>query len=198
MGTYFPKLYDPLMKPLEQKYLGKLRSKLLSGRTGTILEVGSGTGLNFPYYDRADTVIAVEPDDTMREKSLARVEEANVPIQLLKADAEHLPFEDNTFDVVAATLVFCTIPKPDKALQEIGRVCKPGAPILFLEHVKVEGHLGYLQDWLTPVWKKLCDGCHLNRDTYTMVKNHFHITQVESFLKNIFLVIEAMNEKNQA
>ncbi|MFC2947052.1 class I SAM-dependent methyltransferase [Virgibacillus sediminis] len=195
MGTCFSHVYDPLMSPLEKKYIGGLRRKLISGQTGNILEVGAGTGLNFPYYDQAEKVVAVEPDSSMREKSLARAQEARVLIELVEASGESLPFADDTFDAAVAALVFCTIPEPEQALRELSRVCKPGAPILFLEHVRLEGPLGKLQDGLTPVWKKMCDGCHLNRDTISLVENNFQMIRVERHLKNIFVLMEAMNEK---
>lgn len=185
------------MRPLEKKRIGNIRKRLISQQKGVILEIGSGTGANFPYYKQAEKVMAAEPDPAMRKQSLAKVDKAHVPVELVAASGEHLPFEDNTFDTAVATLVLCTIPDPVGALQEIHRVCKPGAPTLFLEHVRVDRPLlGRLQDWMTLTWKWLCDGCHLNRNTLTLIKqSSFQVTRVEKHYKEIFLAIEAKNKK---
>jgi ubiquinone/menaquinone biosynthesis C-methylase UbiE len=197
MSRWFSKVYDSMMVPLEQRGLAEIRKNLVRHAQGKVLEIGSGTGLNFPYYEHAENVIAIEPEEFMRERSLSRASRALVPIDVILADAEMLPFRDNTFDTVVGTLVLCTIPSPLKALDEVRRVCKPGGKILVLEHVRLDRPLlGRIQDWLTPVWKHLCDGCHLNRNTLEMVsKAGFKIVRVKRYYKNIFLEIEIVNNK---
>ncbi|MFZ4452457.1 class I SAM-dependent methyltransferase [Salibacterium aidingense] len=133
MSTLFSKIYDPIMRPFEKKRLGNLRERLISHQEGTILEVGSGTGANFSYYKNAEKVVAIEPNASMINQSLSKVKRAEVPVELVDASGEHLPFDDNTFDAAIGTLVLCTILNPSRALQEIRRVCKPGVPILFIE-----------------------------------------------------------------
>jgi ubiquinone/menaquinone biosynthesis C-methylase UbiE len=93
--------------------------------------------------------------------------------------------------------VFCTIPDPKKALEEIQRVCKPDGHVLLFEHVKIDHPvLGSLQEWLTPLWKRLCDGCHLNRRTLEWVKQAgFKTTNVQRYYKDLFVVVEAINKK---
>lgn len=164
---------------------------------GKVLEIGSGTGLNFPYYQHAEKVVAIEPEPLMRNKSFHRAKEAVVPIEVIAADAEKLPFPDNTFDTVIGTLVLCTIPDPKRALEEVQRVCKPDGQILFFEHVRLQHPVwGSIQDWLTPLWKHLCDGCHLNRNSLELIKLvGFKVTRIDRLCKNIFLVIEAVNRK---
>ncbi|SDJ13033.1 class I SAM-dependent methyltransferase [Alteribacillus bidgolensis] len=197
MSTLFSKIYDPIMRPLEKMRMGNIRERLVSQQEGVILEVGSGTGANFSYYKNAEKVVAIEPDSSMRNQSFPKVKNAHVPVELVDASGEHLPFDDNTFDTAIGTLVLCTIPNPNRALQEIRRVCKPGAPILFLEHVRVDRPLlGRLQDWLTPFWKRLCDGCHLNRRTLDLIKqNGFRVERIDKYYKDIFLAVDARNEK---
>ncbi|RSL29833.1 class I SAM-dependent methyltransferase [Salibacterium salarium] len=196
MSTLFSKIYDPIMRPLEKKRIGNIRKRLVSPQKGIILELGSGTGTNFSYYKNAEKVIAIEPDSSMRNQSLPKVKSAGVPLELVDASSGHLPFDDNSFDTAIGTLVLCTIPNPNRALQEIRRVCTSGAPILFLEHVRVDRPLlGRLQDWLTPFWKRLCDGCHLNRHTLDLIKqNGFRVERIEKHYKDILLVVEARNE----
>ncbi|WP_207953202.1 class I SAM-dependent methyltransferase [Paenibacillus agricola] len=96
------------------------------------------------------------------------------------------------------TLVFCTIPNPIKALEEIRRVCKPEGQILLFEHVKIKNRFfGQLQEWFTPFWKRICDGCHLNRNTLELVRQEgFKVTSIQRYYKDIFLVIEAINKKH--
>ncbi|MDR6226851.1 class I SAM-dependent methyltransferase [Desmospora profundinema] len=197
MGKWFATFYDMWMGPLERKAFGRIRKKLLVKARGKVLEIGSGTGLNFPHYRHAVTVTAVEPDPTMVRLSEQRAKNTPVPIQIITAGAEDLPFPDDSFDTVVGTLVLCTIPDPDKALREIRRVCRPGGRILFFEHVRVTHPiLGRIQDWLTPVWKRFCDGCHLNRHTLEQIeRSGLHVIRVERYFQDIFLVIEAASQK---
>jgi ubiquinone/menaquinone biosynthesis C-methylase UbiE len=198
MGKWFPKIYDILMGPLERRGFGQIRKKLIQKAYGEVLEIGSGTGFNFPFYERSKKVTAIEPEPHMRELSLPRAQKTEVPIDVILANAEELPFPDDFFDTVVCTLVFCMIPNPNKALEEIRRVCKPEGQILLFEHVKIKHRfLGQLQEWFTPFWKRICDGCHLNRNTLELVKQEgFKVTSIQRYYKDIFLVIEAINKKH--
>ncbi len=116
MGKLFPKVYDILMGPLERRGFGQIRKKLMQKARGEVLEIGSGTGFNFPFYEHAQKVTAIEPEPRMRELSLSRAQNAQVPIEVILAGAEKLPFPDDFFDTVVCTLVLCTIPNSTKAL----------------------------------------------------------------------------------
>lgn len=192
MGKLFPQVYDILMNPLEKTYFKKIRTSLIRKAEGRVLEIGSGTGVNFPYYTNAIAIDAIEPNPLMSRRSGKRVRESSIPIQTYLLKAEKLPFPENTFDSVVATLVFCTIPEPNKALLEIQRVCKPGAKILLFEHVRMnQKSLGITQDLLTPLWRKVCDGCHLNRDTLNILKqSNLSILKVDPHYGGLFLSIE--------
>jgi ubiquinone/menaquinone biosynthesis C-methylase UbiE len=197
MSRLFNSYYDSLMKPLEKRAFHKIREQLLLRANGAVLEIGSGTGINFKYYQHADKVTAIEPEWSMREKSLKLAKQSPVPIEVVRASAERLPFYPDSFDTVVGTLVFCTIPDPLAALQEVRRVCKPGGLILLFEHVRVNHPIGgALQDWLTPAWKRLCSGCHLNRNTLQLIEQAgFRIAHAEWKYKKLILVVEARNEK---
>lgn len=197
MGKWFPRLYDTLMGPFERRGFGAIRRQLIQKASGEVLEIGSGTGLNFPFYVNAKKVTAIEPEPLMKQLSLPRAQQAHVHIEVLSADAENLPFPDNHFDSVVCTLVLCTIPDPIKALEEISRVCKPDGQLFLFEHVKMDHHpfLGQLQERLTPLWRRLCDGCHLNRPTLELVKQAgFKVIHIKRYYKDIFLVAEAINK----
>ena len=91
---------------------------------------------------------------------------------MIEAPAERLPFDDDSFDTVALTLVLCTVPDPEASLREIARVLKPGGPFLFLEHVRSEDPgLARWQDRLHTPWKWFGDGCHCNRDTLSTIES---------------------------
>lgn len=197
MSKLFPRFYDQAMAPLEKMRFQKIRSSLVGQAAGKVLEIGSGTGINFPYYKNADHVDAIEPNPVMMAQTGNRLRQAKVPISTHLAKAEKLPFADQSFDTIVATLVFCTIPDPLQALEEIKRVSKPGADFLLLEHVRMDQKaMGKAQDILTPLWSKVCDGCHLNRDTVGLLQQSgIAITKVEAYYGGLFLAIEGKIEK---
>ncbi|WP_066255230.1 class I SAM-dependent methyltransferase [Neobacillus drentensis] len=197
MSRLFANWYDFFMNPLEKKKFKKIRKELLSKATGNILELGSGTGINFPLYEEAVTVTAIEPNLHMIERSILKQKQACVPIDIVQASAEELPFAADAFDTVIATLVFCTIPNPEKAILEMKRVCKSDGKILLFEHVKMQNRfLSSLQDWLTPAWKKICDGCCLNRNTIDLLRGHnISIINVQKYYRDLFVCAEGENKK---
>lgn len=126
MGKWFSKIYDSLMMPLEKNKFLTIRRRLISKVEGRVLEIGSGTGVNFPFYDQATSVIAIEPNPDMLKKSFPKAQNQHVSINAHLGEAENISYLENTFDTIVGTLVFCTIPNPEKALNEIRRVLKPG------------------------------------------------------------------------
>ncbi|SDO10530.1 class I SAM-dependent methyltransferase [Alkalicoccus daliensis] len=190
----FAKLYDPLMKPLDIILIYKVRNRLLQKAYGEVLEIGSGTGLNFPHYpSAAEQITAIEPQRKLRDKSLPRAIRAGNSITVHEGIAEALPYPDNSFDTVVNTLVFCTIPEPEKAMKEIVRTVKPGGTVLFYEHVQPKNEvMRAVFNKATPLWKRICDGCHLNRDTETLIRNSpLEIVEKQASLNEIFIEITA-------
>ena len=194
MSRFFPVVYDLVMFPLERIWLGRIREALISKGSGLILEIGAGTGANFPYYPmKIEKLIVIEPDPGMILRSgLLKASDHPVPV-IVQSDAQSLPFAENTFDTIVATLVFCTIPDPLLALREARRVLKPGGHLLLLEHVRLKGGLfSKIQDGLTPAWKHLAGGCHLNRDTLSLLKQAgFQIKNLSTLLGGLFVVVNA-------
>ncbi|MEH7237442.1 class I SAM-dependent methyltransferase [Bacillus sp. JJ1562] len=200
MSTIFPTLYDFFMKPLERRKFISIRTHLLTKATGQVLELGSGTGINFPLYRDVQSVTAIEPNPYMSDRAIENKAQATVPIEIIRAGAEKLPIANNTYDTVVATLVFCTIPEPEMALQEMKRVCNPNGTILMFEHVKMRNpFLSRLQDWLTPAWKKVCDGCCLNRETEQLIKQYgLTILNKKEFYNGLFIAMEIRNTKKES
>lgn len=160
----FPLLYDALLAPCEGLGLGRWRKDVVGAAAGRVLEIGAGTGLNLPYYRHADSIVLTDPDPAMLARARPRIARAACPLDSVTADATALPFGSGTFDTVVATLAFCTIPDPAAALREVRRVLVPGGRLRLLEHVRTPRlWAARLQDVLTPLWKHLARGCHLNR-----------------------------------
>ena len=149
--------------------MGKRRTDLLADAHGVVLEIGGGTGANLPYYRDVERLVIAEPEPFMREKLRPKLAQARVPVEISDADAQRLPFADESFDTVVSTLVFCTIPDPQAALMEIRRVLRSAeGRLLFLEHVRGEGKVARWQDRVQPLWSWLLAGCHPNRTPYLL------------------------------
>lgn len=152
-------LYDAVMKPLGLLGLDRWRRELLTGLTGRILEIGTGSGLLLALPGVPRPAVAID----LETKNLVRAQRRAPGVLLLEADAEALPFPDESFDAAVASLVFCSIGDPARAAGELQRVVKPGGRVRLLEHTRVEGVSGRMQDFLSPAWSALSGGCHLNR-----------------------------------
>jgi ubiquinone/menaquinone biosynthesis C-methylase UbiE len=178
---WFAAIYDRMAAPEERKFMGAVRAELVGGAQGKVLEIGAGTGLNFPHYRDGVEVTATEPDPYMRQRAERRLAEAGKRIELREASAEELPFETDSFDTVVGTLVMCSVPDPNRALSEIRRVLKPGGEYRFYEHVRYESRFGaFWQDAILPVWRWCGAGCHPNRNTVRAIENAgFSIVQLE-------------------
>jgi len=153
---------------LIQRFMEPLRQEVAGHASGLVLEVGAGSGRNFPWYmpERVERVEAVEPDATMLRYARERLSHVRVPISLVQAPAEALPFADATFDSAVATLVFCSVFDPLQALREVKRVMKPKGSFFLVEHVRAQGKwAAHIQDALVPLTTRLAGNCHWNRDT---------------------------------
>jgi SAM-dependent methyltransferase len=132
-----------------------------------VVEIGAGYGATFPYYPSAVTsVLALEPDPTLRALALAEAIKAPVPITVLDGVAESLPAADESVDVVVSSLVLCSVTDQSAVLAEVHRVLRPGGLLLFYEHVRSAHRvLAAAEDLITPLWGRMAGGCHPNRDT---------------------------------
>jgi ubiquinone/menaquinone biosynthesis C-methylase UbiE len=110
--------------------------------------------------------VAIEPDNSLRALAENAAENASIPVRVIPAHADDLPFDDGTFDAAIASLVLCSVPDPCSALEELRRVLKPAGELRFFEHVRSTSRWrGLFQDAATPLWSRVGGGCHLNRDT---------------------------------
>jgi ubiquinone/menaquinone biosynthesis C-methylase UbiE len=194
-------LYDRLTSPSEQRWLGEARRQLLSGLAGRVLEIGAGTGANFQHYPSQAQVTAIEPSVHFLKRARAKIATARASIELTEADAQALPFANDTFGAAVATLVFCTVPDSNKALAEVKRVTRAGAPLLMIEHVKAKT-LGtqLLQNLWNPCQNFIAGGCNVNRDTEAVVRDAgFQVEEIRELVTELFLwpqvMIRATNPK---
>ncbi len=185
-------MYDPLIAPLDSFGVRRWRQWVVSAARGRVLELGVGTGLNLPHYRTVESVAAIDPDGTSLQRALAR--RNSHAISLHQARAEELPFADESFDAVLGTLVFCTVGDPARALSDARRVLKLGGTFRLVEHVRVENRLvAGAQDAVTPLWKQIAGGCHLNRDTLSAVERAgFHVHGVSRHIGGLFIGIDAV------
>jgi Methylase involved in ubiquinone/menaquinone biosynthesis len=137
-----------------------------------VLELGSGTGLNFAHYpSTVSEVVAIEPEPTLRASSETAATSAPVRVCVADGLADALPFAADEFDAAVASLVLCSVPDPVGALAELRRVLRPGGELRFYEHVlSPKPKLARLQHRLDHVWPYFAGGCHITRDTATTIE----------------------------
>jgi ubiquinone/menaquinone biosynthesis C-methylase UbiE len=149
------------------KPVSRQRELIVPLARGRVLEVGIGTGLNMPFYDKSRVryIIGVDPALQMHRLAAKRVARAGLDVELVGVTAETIPLEDASIDTVVSTYTLCTIPDAVAALREMRRVLAPGGRLLFCEHGRApDENVRRWQTRLTPHWQKVAGGCHLDRD----------------------------------
>jgi ubiquinone/menaquinone biosynthesis C-methylase UbiE len=181
----FARFYARLGARMESAGVGEHRDKLLAGLTGSVLEAGAGSGLNFAHYPLTVTrVLAVEPEPHLRELAERAARQAAVAITVADGTAELLPADDGSFDAVVASLMLCSVPDPAVALAEMRRVLRPGGELRFMEHVSAESPgQRRIQRWAdATVWPACFGGCHASRDSVASIAAAgFRITEVTRY-----------------
>lgn len=170
-----PWVYDAMCAVMEWTGLSRWRDWLVKGARGRTLEVGCGTGRNLPRYEASLSLVALEPDPDALAVAKRRAPNA----LLVRGSAEHLPFRAGAFDTVVSSLVFCSVPHPERGLQEIRRVLAPDGQLRMLEHVRNDSQtVGKVQDFIQPAWTAIAGGCFPNRRTEATVEaNGFTISE---------------------
>lgn len=167
------------------KYLGHYKARLFSELTGTVLEIGSGAGANLHYFPATGiTWIGVDPNQFMKPHLLKEAHRLDLKIELRDGIAETLPAGDESVDFVISTLVLCSVVDQRRALEEVARVLKPGGKFLFIEHVAARrgSWLHKMQRLVKPLWRRMGDGCHPDRETRTALESvGFAAIEIEEF-----------------
>ena len=165
MGIYeryfLPKLLNLAMKAPAMK---ALRERLVPLAEGKVLEVGIGSGLNLPFYEKSVQVTGLDPSLELQAYAREVAEEEGIDVNFIGLSGEDIPADNNSFDTVVMTWTLCTIPDPDKALMEIRRVLKPAGKVVFAEHGEApDVNIAKWQARMNPIWNVIGGGCHLNR-----------------------------------
>ena len=163
-----PRLIECAMR---QARLVPYRERVVSAARGKVLEIGIGSGVNLAHYGPAvQQIVGIDPSSELLVKARSRARAARAAVALVRGSAERLPFRDASFDSIVTTWTLCSIPDPHAALREMRRVLRAEGRLLFVEHgLAPEATIRRWQNWLTPAWRHVAGGCHLNREMDRLV-----------------------------
>jgi ubiquinone/menaquinone biosynthesis C-methylase UbiE len=185
-NPFFVRFYRRNRRSAVKRGENEHRRRALEGLTGRVVELGAGDGANFALYpETVAEVVAIEPEPRFREQAQEAARETLVTVHVLPGTAEALPLEDESVDAVVASLVLCTVPNPDQALDEARRVIRPGGELRFYEHVHAESQplraILEIAD-RSRLWPTLGGGCHPTRDTLRTIEHAgFEVERCERF-----------------
>ncbi len=179
----FARLFARLGARNEERGNRELRRELLAGLSGRVLEVGAGTGLNFPHYPGSVTeVVAVEPEPYLRARAGEAAPAAPVPVRVTSGTAANLPAADSEFDAVVVSGLLCSVRDAPAALAEFTRVLRPGGQLRFYEHVRSRDRLfARYQQAADVAWPHLMGGCHVQRRTEATISQYLTIETCRGF-----------------
>ena len=176
-----------LLSKLQRHYgeeVDKRKKELLGALHGTVVEIGAGAGANLEFYPRDVRILLVEPNAHMRPYLDDAARKHDASFEIRAGTAERMEVADASVDFVVCTLVLCSVDDPEAALQEVVRVLKPGGRFIFLEHVAA-AHGTETRKWqrrLRGFWRRICDGCTLDRETWARIEEAgFATCDVEHF-----------------
>ena len=184
MGFYQNQIVPRLINlSMRQRNLAAYRHRVVPAAEGRVLEIGVGSGLNLPFYtQKAELVMGLDPSPKLLSMARRAARPASIPFDFIEGSAEAIPLEDGSVDTVVTTWTLCSIPDASRSLHEMHRVLKPAGRLLFVEHGRApEPNVRRWQDRLTPVWKRVGGGCHLNRAIGTLVESAgFQFERIET------------------
>ncbi|GAA3653907.1 class I SAM-dependent methyltransferase [Asaccharospora irregularis] len=188
-------IYDLLEQPMEMMSLKEWRIEIMKELKGKALEIGVGTGKNIEFYPNNIDITAIDFSVNMLQRARSKAKELGKKVDFQLMDAQKMDFEDNTFDSVFTTCVFCSVPDPVKGLMEIKRVCKKGGKIILIEHVRSKRKvIGTLMDVFNPIVVNSY-GANINRKTVENVqKAGFNNIEVTNLWSDIVKKIVIYNE----
>ena len=184
MGFYsdiiLPRLCDLAMR---NKQLVPYRERVIGAAEGRVLEIGVGSGRNLPFYrPPVREVLALEPAPRLIAMAQSASRASSMPVTFLEASAEAIPLDEHSVDTIVTTWTLCSIPEAATALADMRRVLRQGGKLLFVEHgLAPDEGVRRWQDRLTPAWRCISGGCHLNRPIRSMIEAAgFRIDRIET------------------
>ncbi|HUF46246.1 MAG TPA: class I SAM-dependent methyltransferase [Vicinamibacterales bacterium] len=169
-SVVLPRLIHSAMR---QDHLVPYRHRLVATASGTVLEVGIGSGLNLPHYPAATSrIIGLDPAPKLLARARHLASSAARPVDFVEGSAEAIPLDSASVDTVVTSWTLCSVSDVAAALAEMQRVLRPGGALVFVEHGRApDARVVGWQNRLTPVWKRIAGGCHLNRPIDTLVES---------------------------
>ena len=159
------------------------RKKVVPLAEGKVLEIGIGSGLNLPFYDKAkiDEIWGLDPSEELSEMAKQVADKESMEVKFISSGAEDIPLPDNYFDSVLVTYTMCTIPEVQRANQEIRRVLKDDGKMIFCEHGEApDQNIRKWQNRINPLWGKMAGGCNINRKIPSLIQESgFDIIEME-------------------
>ena len=184
MGFYERWVLPPVLDlVMQQKQFAPFRARIGAAARGRVLDIGIGSGLNLPFYgDSIERRYGIDPSSELLRLAGQRAQSATTPVELLRGSGEALPFADQSLDTVVLTFTLCTIANPGRALAEARRVLRPDGQLFFAEHGRAPDRgVARWQDRLTPIWRRIGGGCHLNREPDRLIRSAgFGIETIET------------------
>ena len=163
--------------------VSRQRQKVVPLVEGKVLEVGIGSGLNLPFYDKSkiDELWGLDPSEELSDMARKVADRENIVVNFISSGAEEIPLPDSYFDSVLITYTMCTIPEVARANKEIKRVLKRGGKFIFCEHGEApDENIRKWQKRINPFWGKLAGGCNINRKIPLLIQNAgFEIVELE-------------------
>jgi len=184
MGFYDERILPHVINlAMSNRELLPYRERVLSSARGRVLEIGIGSGLNLPFYGtQVEEILGLDPVRRLIAMAQGAAERSKTPVTFISGSAEAIPIDDYCIDTVVTTWTLCSIPDAVGALREMRRVLKPGGRLLFVEHgLAPEESIRKWQNRLTPIWKRIGGGCHLNRPIGALIESAgFDIVRLET------------------
>ena len=175
VGVYakyvLPRFIDLSMRNRET---ARVRGDWVPNARGIVLEIGIGSGLNLPFYsEQVSRIYGVEPSPELEKLARKRSVDKTMQVEFFSQSAEQsIPVPDQSVDTVVITWTLCSIADPTRALQQMKRTLKPSGRLIFVEHGRApDPGVAAWQDRLTPIWKRIGGGCHLNRKIDDLLLN---------------------------
>jgi len=158
---------------MRNRELSPYRQRVVSQAHGRVLEIGIGSGLNLPLYgSRVDAILGLDPAARLLTMAKDAANRSKMPVTLITGSAQAIPIDRGSIDTLVTTWTLCSISDVSAALQEMRRVLKASGQLLFVEHGSApEENVRKWQNRLTPVWKKIGGGCHLNRPISVLIED---------------------------
>jgi len=174
MGFYQDQIIPLLINlTMRRRDLAAYRSRVVPAANGRVLEIGIGSGLNLPFYSlNVERLIGLDPSPKLLSMVRRNLRPDAPSLELIEGSAEAIPLENDSIGTVVTTWTLCSIPDAGRALREMHRVLRPTGRLLFIEHGRApEPNVRWWQDRLTPAWKRIGGGCHLNRAIQTLIED---------------------------